>query len=654
MEIKQISDIKQRASKIYFNDMPAQKKTLIEREKILLNLEVINIDKNKSYDFRIIDLSNHAPLNIQIKDPKNSNKYIIESIYEFIFGKEQKLLIEMKIKEQTKQAIYKEEISVGQLIGNNRMDNNKKDQIFQFEGINEEILIKAEKLKNKDKFLVIHFTLRISSNNNEIIDKEQIVKYFTEEEYKFYFTVEKKIDKKMEIIYESETFTDNGKFNIIQIPIKFLKTDFFISFKNMKKRFGTICTNLKKITEKMGDLFFVQRLTINHILEIYNYSTIRDEITFLDYINEKIRIGLCIGIDFTISNKTPDKEDSLHCITNVKKNPYERAILSCGNILAYYDYDQKFPVFGFGAVVGGKNSSCFNINFEDDPNIEFINNIIECYHKCLKKITFSGPTNFAPIIKRIINDIKIQNDPKEYQVLMILTDGIIRDMDDTIDALVEGSFYPLSVIIIGIGNANDDFSKMEQLDGDDIPLISRNGIKRQRDLVQFVPFNKFEGNEEKLAYEVLEEIPRQIIEYYTLNFVYPERLQGKEEEEKVLRDTFNLETLKRNNSKEIEENIKKDKLFPNASYRLFDDDDDVKNNKTFIKPNQNKYNYSEIDDFLKIAKERKKGKILYRYNTINNMSININCNNNDLNLKQTNTFKGLVNKKLLFSSQFKK
>ena len=133
------------------------------------------------------------------------------------------------------------------------------------------------------------------------------------------------------------------------------------------------------------------------------------------------------------------------------------------------------------------------------------------YHNCLDKIIFSGPTHFAPIINNIIEDIRKQNDICEYRVLMILTDGMIDDLQDTIDALVEGSFYPLSVIIIGIGN--DDFSKMEQLDGDEIPLISRKGIKRQRDLVQFVPFNKFEGDEKKLTEEVLDEIHRQIIEY---------------------------------------------------------------------------------------------------------------------------------------------
>ena len=102
---------------------------------------------------------------------------------------------------------------------------------------------------------------------------------------------------------------------------------------------------------------------------------------------------------------------------------------------------------------------------------------------------------------------------------MILTDGVINDFEETVDALVEGSFLPLSVIIIGIGDA--DFKKMEDLDGDVKPLISRYGIKRQRDLVQFVPFLRYESNPEQLAFEVLEEIPRQIVDYYEQNNIDP-------------------------------------------------------------------------------------------------------------------------------------
>ncbi len=105
---------------------------------------------------------------------------------------------------------------------------------------------------------------------------------------------------------------------------------------------------------------------------------------------------------------------------------------------------------------------------------------------------------------------------------MILTDGIIDDMDKTIDSLVEASFLPISVIIIGIGGADfSNFSQMDTLDADYVPLRDRNGRKSDRDLVQFVPFKKFENDGEKLAEQVLEEIPRQIVEYYQHQNISP-------------------------------------------------------------------------------------------------------------------------------------
>ncbi len=51
-----------------------------------------------------------------------------------------------------------------------------------------------------------------------------------------------------------------------------------------------------------------------------------------------------------------------------------------------------------------------------------------------------------------------------YFVLLILTDGEIHDMEATKSSIVASSHLPLSIIIIGIGNA--EFANMEILDGD--------------------------------------------------------------------------------------------------------------------------------------------------------------------------------------------
>jgi len=59
---------------------------------------------------------------------------------------------------------------------------------------------------------------------------------------------------------------------------------------------------------------------------------------------------------------------------------------------------------------------------------------------------------------------------QQYNILLIITDGIISDLQKTIDQIVYGSELPLSIIIVGVGEA--DFSAMDELDADEKPLYS--------------------------------------------------------------------------------------------------------------------------------------------------------------------------------------
>jgi len=524
-----MKDIKKKQAKINFNlNETNDGLSNDSKEKILIKFNIKNCKKDYKYHLKFEDLSNEISQEskfIICKEPEKSLN-LLETIFCYEFGKMQKLSIGITIKNQTEKSIHNKEIIIGELIGNNKKNKNNK-RTFSLEGNDEKLEISSEILKKQTKFLRILFYIDLTSKNE--INDEKKFSYFQDEKYKMFF----KIVKSKQILYESEVFTDDGKFNIVQIPTKILDTNFNIVFYTFKKdengqiieeENNKLSTNFIELANNYGNIICERNLSKDDKLIIINYSSIGEEISFLDYIKKGgIRIGLNIGIDFTKSNKPPNDPTSLHSYVNDQKNPYEKAILACGKILEYYDYDLLFPVYGFGAVVNGETSYCFNINFEDNPEIELVDNIIKVYQECIQKILFSGPTYFAPIINKIISNIKEQNDPREYQVLMILTDGIIQDMPETINALVEGSYYPLSVIIIGIGDAN--FEKMKQLDGDKIPLISRKGIKRQRDLVQFVEFNKYEGDANKLVYEVLEEIPRQVIEYYTLNYVYPDMIK---------------------------------------------------------------------------------------------------------------------------------
>ena len=54
---------------------------------------------------------------------------------------------------------------------------------------------------------------------------------------------------------------------------------------------------------------------------------------------------------------------------------------------------------------------------------------------------------------------------QHYFVLLLLTDGVLTDMAATKEAIVQSSHLPMSIIIVGVGNA--DFCDMNVLDGDD-------------------------------------------------------------------------------------------------------------------------------------------------------------------------------------------
>lgn len=89
---------------------------------------------------------------------------------------------------------------------------------------------------------------------------------------------------------------------------------------------------------------------------------------------------------------------------------------------------------------------------------------------------------------------------------------------------MQASSLPMSIIIVGIGNA--DFSAMEMLDADTVALSS-GGVRATRDIVQFVPFGKFVSSGDprtarvRLAREVLAEIPQQFVGYMRANGLSP-------------------------------------------------------------------------------------------------------------------------------------
>uniref|UniRef100_A0AAV2LWI6 C2 domain-containing protein n=1 Tax=Knipowitschia caucasica TaxID=637954 RepID=A0AAV2LWI6_KNICA len=255
---------------------------------------------------------------------------------------------------------------------------------------------------------------------------------------------------------------------------------------------------------------------------------VESEYTFVDFIRGGTQLNFTVAIDFTASNGNPSQPTSLHYMSPYQMNAYAMALKAVGEIIQDYDSDKLFPAYGFGAKLppDGKISHGFPLNGDDvNPNCVGIEGVLESYFQSLRTVQLYGPTNFAPVINKVANCAAEITDGSQYFVLLMITDGVISDMVQTKEAVVNGSSLPLSIIIVGVGPA--EFDAMEELDGDDVRVSSR-GRLAERDIVQFVPFRDYidrSGNQvlsmARLAKDVLAEIPDQLLSFMKSRGIEP-------------------------------------------------------------------------------------------------------------------------------------
>ncbi|XP_048499311.1 E3 ubiquitin-protein ligase RGLG3 isoform X1 [Beta vulgaris subsp. vulgaris] len=201
--------------------------------------------------------------------------------------------------------------------------------------------------------------------------------------------------------------------------------------------------------------------------------------------------NLILGIDFTKSNEWSGKisfnRRSLHAVGR-DPNPYEKAISIIGRTLSPFDEDNLIPCFGFGdATTHDRDVFSF---YGDHRPCNGFEEVLARYKEILPYIKLSGPTSFAPIIDAAIDIVQGSN--MQYHVLVIVADGQVNRSSDlppeklspqeqaTVDSIVAASYYPLSIVLVGVGDGPWD--AMKKFD-DNIP-------QRAFDNFQFVNFTK--------------------------------------------------------------------------------------------------------------------------------------------------------------------
>lgn len=236
-----------------------------------------------------------------------------------------------------------------------------------------------------------------------------------------------------------------------------------------------------------------------------------DRFTSLSEVSEALKTeglessNLIIGIDFTRSNVDQGKRSfqgrSLHYIDRSGEhiqNPYQQVISIIGRTLEPFDEDKLIPAYGFGDIIT-KDKKVFP--FISDRPCNGIEEVLVKYAQTAQYVQLSGPTSFAPIIREAI---KIAKETREYHILIIVADGQVTNERETSNAIVEASNYPLSIIVIGVGDG--PWHMMKDFD-DALP-------QRKFDNFQFVDFHQTVDNastnpDVNFALNALMEIPDQ-------------------------------------------------------------------------------------------------------------------------------------------------
>lgn len=174
---------------------------------------------------------------------------------------------------------------------------------------------------------------------------------------------------------------------------------------------------------------------------------------------------------------------------------------------------------GFGAKYNGVIQHCFQVG--KSAELHGIAGMLEGYRGVFSTgLTMSGPTVFAEVIDFAAAQARAKQDAnaavgeQSYTILLILTDGAVTDIEQTKTAIRNASTAPLSIVIVGIGNA--DFSTMQFLDD-----FQKQEGGHTRDIVQFVEFSRHSHDRTALTRETLDEIPDQMVNYFYQNNIMP-------------------------------------------------------------------------------------------------------------------------------------
>ena len=218
-------------------------------------------------------------------------------------------------------------------------------------------------------------------------------------------------------------------------------------------------------------------------------------------------------------------------------NPYQKVMVGIYQSLQGMVCDNSIGLYGFSGSKDPNQNSKYGFSLQSsssnstDNQIKTIEQALNLYTSSAEKMTMLGPTRLGPTISNIskqiknsgssAQDYKINSKSKRnnYHFVVILTNGEVTDVSQTIDAILENIKDPVSFLVLGVGTHT--FVECAVLDGNEYILTNstKTITSENRVNVGFVRMEDYlnvEGQTdiENLMDACVADLPGQMAEYF--------------------------------------------------------------------------------------------------------------------------------------------
>ncbi|KAH7729348.1 Copine family protein [Aphelenchoides avenae] len=229
-------------------------------------------------------------------------------------------------------------------------------------------------------------------------------------------------------------------------------------------------------------------------MELLKIESVENIPSFIGLLRSGLQLHFTVAIDFTAKNGGQNDPNALHYVHPHQRSIYMEALSSICSAITKFDKLNRLSLVGFGAKVSPsfEMSNLFALNGNiENPYVRGAEEALQIYRRMSMSVLPYAPTEYSGVIHHVVKHAKasVRSVGHLHFVLIVLTNGSLKNPRDTQDTIIQASELPVSVVFVALGNehhpvCSGDRSRILRLL--EPTLKSSTNVPLSREVVAFV------------------------------------------------------------------------------------------------------------------------------------------------------------------------